>query len=264
MSFTKKSKNIGLSKMSRKAKKIGAALITGGAKRIGREIALNLASRGYDIAISYKNSKKEAEILAKKIRADFAVECEIFSCDLCDLSAVKKLAKAVSKKFPDWNLLVNNASVFNRSKFLVAPESELMNNFNTHLFAPLFLSQEFAKNSAKNSQIINMIDKNIARFDTNYFYYLLSKKTLAEFTKMLSLELAPQIRVNGIAPGFILNSVDEKNPSIETQNLLKRIPLKSQGEVKNILQAVDFLLSNNFVTGQILFIDGGASLNHAG
>ena len=109
-----------------------------------------------------------------------------------------------------------------------------------------------------------MVDKNIVRFDTNYFYYLLSKKFLAELTKMLALELAPEIRVNGIAPGFILNSVSEKNPSQETQNLLKKIPLKTKGEVENIYQAVEFFLKNKFVTGQILFVDGGASLNHAG
>jgi NAD(P)-dependent dehydrogenase (short-subunit alcohol dehydrogenase family) len=109
-----------------------------------------------------------------------------------------------------------------------------------------------------------MIDKNIARIDTNYFYYLLSKKSLAEFTKMLAVEIAPQVRVNGIAPGFILNSVCEENPSLETQSLIKKIPMKAQGEIENIWQAMEFLLKNKFVTGQILFIDGGASLNHAG
>ncbi len=255
-------------RMSNKTNKIGAALITGGAKRIGREIALNLAKKGYDIAITYKNSAKEAESLAQKIRENHQVKCEIFACDLFELNQTKKLAKEVLKKFPHSNLLVNNASIFNKSKFLTAPDSELVNNLNTHLISPLILSKEFAKNvvakNIKNAQIINLTDKNIARFDTNYFYYLLSKKTLAEFTKMLSLELAPQIRVNAIAPGFILNSVNEKNPSIETQNLIKKIPLKTKGEIENILQSVDFLLTNNFVTGQILFIDGGASLNHAG
>ena len=254
--------------MSKKAKKLGAALVTGAAKRIGREIALTLAEMGYDIAISYKTSKKEAENLAEKIREEFGVKCEIFQCDLCDPVQAKKLADVVAKKFANWNLLINNASIFNRSKFLEGSDLDLMNNLNTHLISPLILSKAFAKNieqhSLKNAQIINLIDKNITRFDTSYFYYLFSKKSLAEFTKMLALELAPQIRVNGVAPGFILNSVDEKNPSIETQNLIRKIPLKTKGEVENILQAITFLLKNNFVTGQILFIDGGASLNHAG
>ncbi len=253
---------------NKKTNKIGAALITGAAKRIGSEIALNLAKIGYDIVISYNSSGVAAKNLAKKIQKDFGVSCEVFKCDLIDSKQAKKLAEFTKKKFPNWNLLVNNASIFNKSKFLTAPESELMNNLNLHLLSPLVLSKEFAKNISdkkiKNSQIINMIDKNIVRFDTNYFYYLLSKKALAELTKMLSLELAPEIRVNAIAPGFILNAVNHENFEKEAEILIKKIPLKDKGNILNIWQAVEFLLNNKFVTGQILFIDGGASLNHAG
>jgi NAD(P)-dependent dehydrogenase (short-subunit alcohol dehydrogenase family) len=252
----------------KKSKNLNAALITGSAKRIGREIALNLAALGYDILISYNNSKTEAQKLAKKIIQDFGVKCEIFQCNLQDVEQTKKLAEFSIKKFPHLNLLVNNASIFNKSKFLTAPDCEMMENLNTHLISPLILSKTFAqnvqKNSVQNAQIINLIDKNIVRYDTSYFYYLLSKKALGELTKMLALELAPQVRVNGIAPGFILNPIDEKTPSPETQNIIKKIPLKTKGDPKNIWQAVEFLLKNNFVNGQILFIDGGASLNHAG
>lgn len=249
-------------------KTIGAALITGSAKRIGAQMALNLAKKGYDIVISYCGSKHDAEILSEKITTTYAVKCEIVQCDLQDQSQAKELLRFSIQKFPHLNLLINNASIFGKSQFLTAPDSELMENLNLHFIAPLILSKEFARNIAekntKDAQIINMIDKNIARYDTQYFYYLMSKKFLAELTKMLSLELAPDIRVNAIAPGFILNSVNEENPSQETQNLIKRIPLKTKGEVENILQTVDFLLDNTFTTGQILFIDGGASLNHAG
>ena len=254
--------------MKKKLSNVGAALITGGAKRIGCEIALRLASQGYDIAISYNKSAADAEKLAAEIVKNFDVKCEIFCSDLIKKNAAKKLAAEVIKKFPQWNLLINNASIFNKSKFLSTPDSELLDNLNLHFISPLILAKEFSQNIAakkvQNAQIINMVDKNIVRFDTNYFYYLLSKKFLAELTKMLALELAPEIRVNGIAPGFILNSVSEKNPSQETQNLLKKIPLKTKGEVENIYQAVEFFLKNKFVTGQILFVDGGASLNHAG
>lgn len=250
--------------MTKKNQNLGAALVTGSAKRIGRAIALNLAAMGYDIIISYNKSKQEAEVLAQKIRDDFAVRCEVFQCDLQDVKQTKKLAKFVKENFLNWNLLVNNASIFSRSKFLTGSDADLMNNLNTHLISPLILSKEFARNSQPNAQIINLIDKNIARFDTSYFYYLLSKKALAEFTKMLALELAPNVRVNGIAPGFILNPIDEKSPSHDTQNIIKKIPLQSKGDIENIWQAIEFLLNNNFVTGQILFIDGGASLNHAG
>ncbi|MBM5782677.1 MAG: SDR family oxidoreductase [Pelagibacterales bacterium] len=245
-----------------------AALITGGAKRIGKEIALSLASQGYDIVISYNKSDFDAKNLAEKIIKNFSVKCEIFSCNLQDEKEAQDLIKFAIQKFPYLNLLINNASIFNKSKFLEENISKFKENLNIHLISPLFLSKIFAQhvinNKTVDAQIINMVDKNIVRFDTSYFYYLMSKKFLAEFTKMLSLELAPFIRVNAIAPGFILNSVNEENPSLETQNLIKKIPLKKQGDVKNILETVQFLLSNNFVTGQILFIDGGASLNHAG
>lgn len=251
-----------------KVSKVGAALVTGAAKRIGREIVLNLAKMGYDIVIAYNSSEVDAKNLAQKIKKEFAVRCEIFKCDLQDVKQVKKLADFTKKQLPHWNLLINNASIFNKSKFLTAPDSELMNNLNVHFISPLILAKEFAKNVAdqknKNSQIINMLDKNIVRFDTQYFYYILTKKFLAESTQMLALELAPAIRVNGIAPGFILNSVNEKNFVKETEILLKKIPLKKQGEVKNILQSIEFLLDNKFINGQIIFVDGGASLNHAG
>lgn len=252
----------------RKKSKNQAALITGGAKRIGREIAILLASKGYDIAISYNKSKSEATKLATEIKKKFAVNCAIFAADLCKKNAAEKLAQDVIKTFPHLNLLVNNASIFRKSKFLTAPDLELTDNLNIHFISPLILAKKFAENVAakkiENAQIINLIDKNIARFDTSYFYYLLSKKSLADLTKMLALELAPQIRVNGIAPGFILNPIDEEIGAEKFQNILKKIPLQKKGDVENILQTVEFFLKNEFVTGQILSIDGGASLNHAG
>ena len=240
--------------------KNSTALITGGSKRIGREISIFLASQGYDLVISYNESKNEAEKLSKEIVKKFGVKCEIFKADLRDEKQTKELAKFVKKNSAKWSLLVNNASVFQKSKFLTAAESEMSDNFNIHFFSPLILAKEFAKNAPKNGQIINLTDKNITRYETSYFYYLLSKKSLAELTKMLSVELAPKIRVNGIAPGFILNPIDN---SI-ADNFVKKIPLQTKGDVENIVQAVEFLLKNKFVTGQILFVDGGASLNHAG
>ena len=254
--------------MSNNIAKSGAALITGAAKRIGREIALNLAAKGYDIIISYNNSKEEAEELAEKIHEKFDVKCETLKCDLRDKNQVIELAHFTKEKFPKWSLLINNASIFNKSKFITGNDDELMDNFNTHLISPLILTREFAKhveeNSVKNAHIINMIDKNIVRYDTSYFYYLLSKKSLAEFTKMVAVELAPKIRVNAIAPGFILNPVDKNDSYKNTETIIQKIPLQKKGDVANIWQAIEMLLLNEFVTGQILFIDGGASLNHAG
>jgi len=249
--------------------KSNAALITGSAKRIGREMASTLAKNGFDVAIHCRNSKIEAQELADEIKQKFHVRCEVFCADLQKSSTAKNLITEVIAKFPHLNLLINNASIFRESKFLTAPENELIDNLNIHFISPLILSQEFAKhvlsNQINGAQIVNMIDKNIVRFDTNYFYYLLSKKNLAELTKMLALELAPQIRVNAIAPGFILNSVNDKNPTTDyIEKLTKKIPLQRKGDVKNICQTLEFLLANDFISGEIIFVDGAASLNHAG
>ncbi len=256
------------SKTQKKTNKIGAVLITGGAKRIGREIAILLAKTGYDIAISYNKSKTEAEKLKNEIEEKFSVKCEIFAADLCREDGAKKLVQNVIKKFPHLNLLINNASIFNKSKFFAGSESELFDNLNIHFIAPLVLSQYFAKNvlaqDIKDGQIINIVDKNIVRFETQYFHYLLSKKNLAEATKMLALELAPHIRVNGIAPGFILDPIDNGVEKEQLQKIIKRIPLQRKGEAKNIVQTVQFLIENDFINGQIISVDGGASLNHAG
>jgi NAD(P)-dependent dehydrogenase (short-subunit alcohol dehydrogenase family) len=245
-------------------KNLGTVLVTGSAKRIGRELVCRLAKDGYDVVISYNKSKADAGKLAAEIAKKYQVKTAIFQSDLSDIKQAKKLAEFMKKNFPKWNLLINNASIFKKSKFISGSEKDLYDNLNIHLISPLILAKEFAKVAPKNSQIINIIDKNIARYDTSYFYYLLSKKSLAELTKMMALELAPQIRVNGIAPGFILNPIDEKIPSKMTGNIIERIPLKTKGEVENIWQAVEFLLKNKFINGQIIFVDGGASLNHAG
>lgn len=253
--------------MTKKAiSKIGAALVTGAAKRIGAKMVQHLAKIGYDIVIGYNTSKQEAEDLAAEIKKEYQVNCEIFSANLIDLNQAQKLADFTRKTFPHWNLLINNASIFNKSQFLTAPQSEMIDNMNLHVNSPLILAKEFARNCEeqknKNSQIINIIDKNIGRSSTSYFYYLLSKKSLADATKMLSMQLAPNIRVNGIAPGFVLNTVLEIDHEKELQKYISINPLKSKCEIENITQTIDFLLQNNFVTGQIIFTDGGASLSN--
>ena len=124
------------------------------------------------------------------------------------------------------------------------------------------IEKQYIAKKIKNAQIINMLDKNIARTNTAYFYYLLSKKFLAEFTKMLTLEVAPHIRVNGIAPGYV--ALETIVSAEYAEKIITKIPLQKICDIKNIIQTLEFLLENDFINGQILSIDGGASLNHAG
>ncbi len=244
----------------------GLALITGSAKNIGSNIAYNLAKIGYDIIIHYNNSEVQAKELIKKINKDFSVKTYSIKCDLNDKDQVKEMANYVANNHSNWNLLINNASIFKKSNFTNST-AIFYENFNIHFIAPLILSQEFyrvVKNKKnKNAQIINMLDKNLVRYETIHFYYLLTKKFLAEFTKMLSLETAPIVRVNGIAPGF-LSHTNQEVFDIKKEVLIKKIPLKNVCKLEDIWQAVEFLVNNKFITGQIISIDGGASLNHAG
>ncbi len=232
------------------------ALITGGARRIGQAIALELASLGYNVALHYHHSKEQAEVSAAKIRQK-GVRCELFSCDLSDENQTLNLISDVVKKFPSFNLLVNSASIFERSKFAVKDLKLFNDHFAINLKAPFVLSCEFFR-LCKKGQIINFLDANIVKNKTNHVAYLLMKKSLADMTKLAAVEFAPDIRVNGIAPGLILPAQGERRASLE--RMAQNIPLKRKGGLLYITQSVRFLIENDYLTGQFIFNDGGEHL----
>lgn len=240
---------------ARRASK-GCALITGAAKRIGSVMALHLAELGYDIALHHHHSEAQAETLAKHIRKK-GQACERFACDLSDPDAAKKLISSARKVFPKLSILINNASLFERSPMKSSGFEVLQRHFAVHCFAPYILSREFAR-LCKKGTIINLLDTNVAQNKVTHTAYLLSKKTLAEMTRLAAVELAPHIRVNGIAPGMIL--APEGKPAGYLQKRVQTIPLKKKGDPKDIARTVQFLLENDFITGQIVFVDGGEHL----
>ncbi len=231
-------------------------LITGGAKRLGQTIALHLAEQGYSIALHYKSSKTEAmktaSLLYKK-----GVRCELFVCDLADPKQTSRLIAQVYKAFPDFNLLINSASIFLPNIFGAQDLSSFEAHWNINFKAPYVLSCEFAR-LVKKGQIINFIDTNVVKYSTRYEDYLLTKKALAEFTKMAAVSFGPKVRVNGISPGMILAPVNSQKD--DRQVRAKKIPLKTMGNPKDILDTVDFLLKNTYMTGQIIAVDGGEAL----
>ncbi len=240
------------------------AIITGSAKRIGRGIALDLAKNGYDIALTYNKSLQEAEQLQNEIKEKYCVQCEIFICDFFDESQYNNLFTQIASRMKNISILINNASIFEKSNFLI-DNDEFDRNFNIHLKAPIALIKSFTlycqENNIKDANIINMLDKNITRHSTNFFYYLLSKKTLCELTKMLATELAPDIRINAIAPGYILDDHFIEDSKSLQDKIIAKTPLLKKGTIDNIVNTVDFILKNNYVTGQVLFIDGGSGLD---
>jgi pteridine reductase len=234
----------------------GAALVTGAAKRIGKAIALHLAEQGYDIALHYLNSKKEAQQTQQEIQAK-GVQCELFKCDLADEKETSQLIENIYRKFPQLTLLINNASIFEGTYTFKSRLEDFNLHYAIDLKAPYILTTDFA-NQCKKGHIINLLDTHTVKNKAAYVAYLLCKKSLTDITKMTAVEFAPDIRVNGIAPGIILPPEGKKEDHLN--RLAKDIPLKKKGNPGYITHALQFLLENDFITGQIIFVDGGEHL----
>lgn len=234
----------------------GGVIITGGAKRVGAATALYFAQNNHDIALHYNNSKKEAELLQAQIKG-LGVNCEIFQHDLSDISGFEQLAKNIHAKMPYCNLLINNASIFERCEFMKTDEALFDRQFNINFKAPFFLTQAFAKTFGTNNNacVINIIDTDIATNQTSHFAYLLSKKTLADFTAMAAKALGANIRVNGVCPGCILPSAENYDGYEEKVKQL--VPLKIQPSLEELSEAIFWLTQQKSITGQIINVDGG-------
>ena len=235
---------------------MASALITAGVKRIGKAMVLALANKGYDIAIHYHSSRSDAEILSQDIQSLGRV-CKIYQADLTDEQDILNLLPRVQKDFPDLEVLVNNASIFEPATLTQTDMESFNRHFAVNFKAPYFLTKDFAS-ICQTGNIINILDTRITNNDFSYCAYSLAKKALADLTRMSALELAPEIRVNGICPGFILNHKGCTKAYVE--KLKQKIPMKAQGNVEQICQALLYLLDNVFITGQFIFIDGGQNL----
>lgn len=231
-----------------------AALVTGGAKRIGRAICLALASAGYAVAVHY-NRADPGEVL-DEVRA-MGVDSEGFRCDLGDGKSVEALVGRVTERFPALEVLVNNASIFERGAIVDTTPDLFDRHMDVNLRAPLLLTCGFARLCKKGS-IVNIVDTRVARVGSAYAAYLLSKKGLAELTRMAARELAPHIRVNAVAPGLILPPPAETEEYIES--LAVKVPLARTGSPQEVAAAVMTLLENEYVTGQVFYVDGGEHL----
>lgn len=232
----------------------GTVLITGAAKRVGSVIAAHLAKADYRIALHCNKSLKEAQSLARLIGKD---RCGVFMADLKVPQAAENLIPAVLKKFPDLKHLINNASIFEPSTLRDFNANDLDAECAINFRAPMILLSAFSRYIREGS-IVNILDTNVRKNKGGHINYILSKKSLAQLTQLAAVELAPQIRVNAIAPGLILPPEGQKTEYLE--RLAKNIPLKRKGEPKDIAQAALFLLQNTFITGQTIFVDGGEHL----
>ena len=234
-------------------------IITGAATRMGAAIAEKLSGPGVEMVIHYKNSKKEAEKLQKKLLKN-KTKVYLIKGDLAKEQDLKKIIKFSKSKLKYFDCLINNASLFENDS-LKSFSSKIWNqHLDVNLKAPAYLTKEFSKNTkGKNNNVINIIDQRVFKLTPFFFSYTLSKAGLYTLTKTSAMDLAPNIKVNGIAPGPTIKNKRQSDTHFKKQYLAT--PLKQQVNIKNICSAVDFFIKNSSITGQIIAIDSGQSLN---
>ncbi len=237
------------------------ALVTGGARRIGAEIVRLLHGAGANVAIHCHRSGKEAEALRAELAALRPGSAAVFSADLLDIATLAPLVAAVVARFGGLQLLVNNASSFFPTPFGSVTAAAWTDLMGTNLRAPLFLSQAAAPELKRSGGlIVNIIDIHGLRALPDYMVYSTAKAALLHLTRALARELAPAVRVNGIAPGPVLWPEAGMDALLQ-QEIIARTPLGRAGSPADVARAVRFFATEApFVTGQILAVDGGRSL----
>ncbi|MGZ2368202.1 SDR family NAD(P)-dependent oxidoreductase [Ancylomarina sp. YFZ004] len=234
------------------------ALITGSAKRIGKELALHLAKQSWNLALHYNTSKGEAMALRDYLKAIYPKQVfKVFCCNLSDEIACESLISEVNKEFGQIDLLINNASVFDPALIKGTSIALFNDQVNINFKAPFILMRDYA-NICKKGVILNFLDTRISKHAPDFAAYSLSKVALSHLTQMAALEFGPDIRVNGIAPGSTIAPLNADENYLEDR--AASTPMNVPGGIQPILKSLDYILDNNFLTGQILFCDGGEQL----
>jgi NAD(P)-dependent dehydrogenase (short-subunit alcohol dehydrogenase family) len=246
-----------------------AVLVTGAAKRLGREIALQFARQGWDVAVHYGRSEQDAKETVREIEM-MGVKSQAFQADLADEAAVKKLFTAVTQQFTNLHCLVNSASIFeydraNSNTPLTA--KSLQEHMQVNLTAPILLSQlmfEYHKNNSNKvgaenlPSVIQLLDQKLINLNPDYLSYTLSKAALATSVEVLALDFAPHLRVIGLAPGISLPSGDQTNDGFAKAHQMT--PLGKSSTPEDVAKAAVFLAQANAITGTTLYVDGGQHL----
>lgn len=232
------------------------ALITGGARRLGAATTLALAEAGVHVVIHYHTSEQEAAHVAEQVRGH-GVRCALVQADLARTEDVAGLlARAVDLAGP-LDFLINNAAVFPETTLRACTTEGLWQNMQINALAPLRLGLDLAAQD-RDGCIINFLDTMVVDYDRKHVPYHLSKRMLYSLTRMMAIEYAPKVRVNAVAPGLILPPEGKDEHYLAA--LAHTNPLQRYGEPRAVTEAVLFLLRSAFITGQVIFLDGGRHL----
>jgi len=232
------------------------ALVTGSARRLGRATVLALAEQGADVVVHYHRSREAAEETAESVRQS-GVRAWTVCADLSDSQQSQALlARAVERAGPI-DFLVNNASIFEPGRLRTFSADDLARNVQVNALAPLDLARSFAAQDRAGA-IVHFLDAKVVTYDTANVAYHLSKRMLFSLMRMMALEFAPAVRVNAVAPGAILPPPGKDEAHLRA--LASMNPLNRVGDPEAITDAVLFLLRSEFITGQVIFVDGGYHL----
>jgi len=234
------------------------ALVTGAGKRLGRAVALRLANEGADVAVHYGKSAAEAREVVREIEK-LGRRAIALQADLTRVVEIQQLVAGVAKEFDRLDILVNSAANFLETKFGATPESLWDAALDTNLKAPFFCAQAAAPYLAQSGKgiIINFADIGGLLGWREFLPHSISKAGIVLMTRVLAKELAPKVRVNAIAPGTITMPGD---PPEWKADFIKRAPLGRTGRPEDIADAVMFMIGAEFITGQVLVLDGGRTL----
>lgn len=245
---------------SRRVKKSAAhvALVTGGAARVGRAIALGLAEAGYDVAIGYHSSAAAARRTVADLER-LGVRAVALRADLADPAAARRLIARAVARLGRLDVLVNNAAIFVRTPLATTTPTQFDRLIAVNLRGAFFCAQAAARAMARRGgRIINIADVGATRAWPSYIPYGISKAGVLMLTKGLAAALAPRIQVNAVGPGVVL--LPEGFPQETARRLAARIPMGRQGRPEDVAAAVRFFAScPDYITGQVLFVDGGAT-----
>lgn len=240
------------------------ALITGAATRIGACMVRELHGAGFNLILHYRHSRQAAQHLAQELNQKRADSTHLYQADLLEDRAIENLASAALAPWGRLDVLINNASSFYPTPLAEATEEDWHDLMGSNLKAPFFLSRLLAPAlTQQQGCLINICDVHIRAGLKNYSLYTMAKAGLAAMTRSLARELAPHVRVNAVAPGAILwPQQEEAMDDNERQAILNQICLGHLGTPDDIAKAVNFLIRDgSYITGQILAVDGGRSLN---